>query len=115
MIPGNYLEYIVNGDEGKGAPLHRIWDENQDGTPNPLYSANVSAKDRACALLHRPTGYQCDEYPFASSYEGAGRNASGTLTANVSYKYVPQPHNGSAGTSLRWFWQKYRLLEKDPF
>ncbi|HEX4814955.1 MAG TPA: LamG-like jellyroll fold domain-containing protein [Nonomuraea sp.] len=116
VIPGNYLEYIANGDEGKRAPLHRIWDKNPDGTVNKLYSDNVKAKDRACAVLTRPNATdQCDEYPFASSYEGAGRNASGTLTANVSYKYVSQPHNSSAGTSLRWFWQKYRLFEKDPF
>jgi hypothetical protein len=115
VIPGNYLEHIVNGDAGKRAPLSRIWDELPNGTTNPLYRENIRAKDKACVLLHRPTDYQCDEYPFASSLQGGGRDASGTLTANVSYEYVSPTHNTSAGNSLRWFWQKFRLLEKDPF
>jgi hypothetical protein len=41
--------------------------------------------------------------------------AAGTLTANISYKYLSLPHNGSAGTALRLFYQRYRLLEEDPF
>ncbi|WP_055478751.1 NucA/NucB deoxyribonuclease domain-containing protein [Sphaerimonospora mesophila] len=111
VIPGDFLEYIVSGVRGRGAPLHRIWDEDN----NPLYAENTREKDRACALITRPAGYQCDEHPFASAYEGAGRDYAGKLTANISYKYVSQPHNGSAGTSLRWFYQRYRLLEEDPF
>ncbi|SDI09970.1 Deoxyribonuclease NucA/NucB [Sinosporangium album] len=111
VIPGDFLEYIVSGAAGRGAPLHRIWDENG----NPLFRENTREKDRACAQLARPAGYQCDEYPFASAYEGAGRNGAGTLTANISYKYLPQPHNGSAGTALRWFYERHRILEEDPF
>ncbi|MEV0593163.1 LamG-like jellyroll fold domain-containing protein [Nonomuraea cavernae] len=111
VIPGDYVEYLVSGVAGRGAPLHRIWEEDD----NDHYETNVTEKDKACKLLTRPAGYQCDEYPFASAYEGAGRNKAGTLTANVSYKYLSASHNGSAGTALRLFYQRYRLLEEDPF
>ncbi|MET8337610.1 hypothetical protein ABZV14_32310 [Streptosporangium canum] len=111
VIPGDYLEYIARGVAGRGAPLHRIWEEKGDRR----YRENVNAKTRACALLAAAAGQQCDAYPFAIVYEGAGRNDAGTFTANISYKYLTQSHNSRAGTALRWFYQRYRLFEEDPF
>ncbi|GAA1008331.1 hypothetical protein Aple_070290 [Acrocarpospora pleiomorpha] len=103
----DYLSYIVSGHAGRGAPLHRIWAREEQDSPL------AREKNRACALLTKLAGY--DKYPFASAYEGAGRNDAGELTANTSYKYVPQHDNGRAGTALRWFCQRYRVLIEDPF
>ncbi|SEG16040.1 Deoxyribonuclease NucA/NucB [Nonomuraea solani] len=56
-------------------------------------------------------GWQCDEYPFRSTAEGAG---SGTW--DFSVRWVPGTQNGSAGGSLIAFFFDDRILHvNDPF
>ncbi|MGW6940307.1 ricin-type beta-trefoil lectin domain protein [Streptomyces xanthophaeus] len=71
---------------------------------------NESRKNAACRNLAKgnPT-YQCDEFPFASTKEGAG---SGD---NFSVRYVPGAANGSAGGKLAAWYAQDRILDGDKF
>ncbi|ACY97896.1 MULTISPECIES: NucA/NucB deoxyribonuclease domain-containing protein [Thermomonospora] len=109
-IPGKYI-----GTTSPGTALHRI---PYDG---PAWRANSAEKDRAC--LRRPpyqeTGppppddpsWQCDEYPFASTKEGAA-----SPDWDFSVRYVPPSHNSTAGTLLRLYYLNDRILyDQDDF
>jgi hypothetical protein len=111
-IPGNLLAHTIDQpvipltflDAGTKTPDGRNW----KGT-------NSTAKTRECARLVREqeivtTGKQCDEYPFASSYEGAGRN-----DWNFSIRYVPTLQNKAHGNYLKAFQARYRLVDGDQF
>lgn len=78
----------------------------------------------------RPTGYECDEYPFASTYEGAAYNPHSGITfsfcknthlsqttANPKWEscFVPKAQNSSAGGALGAFWSANRTLDNDRF
>ena len=73
-------------------PLHRLVNATQQ-------AAN---RNTACpSSLPRPTGKSCDEYPFASTYEGAA--LSGGLARTQSWcqvSLVNPPSTGSAGYSV---------------
>ena len=71
-------------------------------------SLNTSNRNAACRLLPspRPVGQQCDEYPFASTYEG-GATASAVL--------VPAGENQNQGGSLRNFYASNNLQNGSQF
>ncbi|MCP2352111.1 NucA/NucB deoxyribonuclease domain-containing protein [Nonomuraea roseoviolacea] len=111
------------------------WWEPGDSPPNPLHrvekegtigNANETWKDYACksggpytAATRLPPrtpqqvaeGWQCDEYPFRATAEGA---SSGTW--DFSVRWVPPGDNTSAGGSLSgFFWRDRILFVNDPF
>lgn len=115
-IPG---QYVGTAD---GRFLSRIpRDDDPDGEWSKLpYETNVATKDLECLRLRsvdpppadmpRP---QCDEYPFASTWEGAGyssRRAADDPPWDFSVKYVPGGENGSAGTALKNYYRDDRIL-----
>ncbi|MEV4894116.1 NucA/NucB deoxyribonuclease domain-containing protein, partial [Nonomuraea sp. NPDC055795] len=53
---------------------------------------------------------QCDEYPFASTKEGAG-----TKDGNYSLQAVPTNHNRDHGEALDSFYADYRVVTGDQF
>ncbi|MBH1938966.1 hypothetical protein I5Q34_32695 [Streptomyces sp. AV19] len=55
---------------------------------------------------------QCDEFPFASTYEGAAQPQydSGAVKDNFSVQPLVAKENQNAGSLLRSFLQKYRIL-----
>ena len=53
----------------------------------------------------------CDEFPFASSHEGADQK----LETRYSVRRIPQSDNRSAGGSLGEFYRKQRVIKEDPF
>jgi hypothetical protein len=71
-------------------------------------SLNTNNRNAACRLLPspRPVGQQCDEYPFASTYEG-GATASAVL--------VPAGENQSQGGSLSNFYVTNNLQNGSRF
>ncbi|WP_442945910.1 NucA/NucB deoxyribonuclease domain-containing protein [Nonomuraea sp. LPB2021202275-12-8] len=52
---------------------------------------------------------QCDEYPFASTQDGAAKDM-----LNYSVQAVRYSHNRLHGTALQMFYGYYRLLNYDP-
>ncbi|MGP4085571.1 NucA/NucB deoxyribonuclease domain-containing protein [Streptomyces sp. KR55] len=103
-IPGN----IWNGE---WQPIHRNVGGGKFSTASDdVERRNRSAKDAACAGLHRPEGYECDEFPFASTKEGAGVG-----DGNFSVRMVPGSENGSAGSKLSHWYSGDRILDGDAY
>ena len=80
--------------------------------------------------LARPTGYECDEYPFRSTYQGAYTGGSGqarslpwcqvpdperTGPTGWSPCFIPSSQNSSAGGLLSAFYWQERILDGDRF
>lgn len=101
-----------------------------------LKAGQASAKNRSKACpsrLKRPSGLSCDEYPFASTQQGAfygggaGRTFSKCNIADKSYPIgakgakgysacmIPQKENSAAGSDLSKFFKESRVLTGDPF
>lgn len=100
-IPG----YIWRGDK----PLHRNYPKF-DSASADVTKKNEAAKNAACAGLSHNTGEQCDEFPFASTKEGAGKG-----DGNFSVKYVPQSDNSKAGGALSKWYGQDRILDGDAY
>lgn len=105
-IPGKYTG--STGDPG----LHRV------PVDSDIYEENGRVKDAACfsqapylltGLQPRPGWRQdCDEYPFASTEEGAANPFW-----DFSVRAVPLSQNRSAGGVLRWYYFSDRILYYD--
>jgi hypothetical protein len=87
---------------------------------------------RACPGMYpRPAGFQCDEYPFASTFEGAftGGYAGGqtlpgcqvswlpvrTSSAGYSSCMIPESENRNGGIDLNAFYLNNRVIDRDRF
>ncbi|MBG0569020.1 NucA/NucB deoxyribonuclease domain-containing protein [Actinoplanes aureus] len=96
---------------------------------NERYRANDSERVSYCRSVEftsrrpEPTtenpNYDCDEYPFRSTYEGAGRyrfeGTDGEYKNSYSVKWVNRTQNQSAGGRLgRWYLEE-RILDEDKF
>lgn len=80
----------------------------------------------------RPQGFQCDEYPFASTHQGAftanlpwartfpGCQLDGLVKFRVdmfgwNICLIPEEENRQGGLNLLGFYNDYRILEREPF
>ncbi|MGW5671083.1 NucA/NucB deoxyribonuclease domain-containing protein [Micromonospora sp. NPDC003776] len=101
-IPG---KYTGNADD-RG--LHRV------PYQGAIYNLNVDMKNAACGRQYPYNDWtglppydtstsDCDEYPFATTAEGAA-------TRNFSVRAVPSSQNRSAGSSLRYYYFGDRIL-----
>lgn len=113
----------TSGLPGSATPLHRL-------TDSTLVAAN---RNTACpASLPRPTGMSCDEYPFASSYEGAALSGGGPRTQSwcsvtlsgppstgalgYSVCMIDATENSTAGSLLNsLLYSPYRIIDGDPY
>ena len=69
---------------------------------------NRLVSDRACVPLRGTIQrYQCDEYPFAATAEGA---ASGPRGVNWDVRLMPNTHNQRVGGLLSAFYQDQRMF-----
>ncbi|GHA50771.1 hypothetical protein GCM10010329_85970 [Streptomyces spiroverticillatus] len=88
------------GRPGYSKPLHRA-------TP----AQAVKNRRKTCpSSLPRPTGKQCDEYPYASASEGGG-----VLGKTQSRKMISASHNRQGGTQLAKFYNAHRIIPGDLF
>jgi hypothetical protein len=114
-----------------------IRDTQSYGVPNLLTrlvdpAAQTDNRNRACPGMYpRPSGFQCDEYPFSSTREGAftGGYAGGqTLTgcqvswlpirvsgAGYSACMIPEAENRNGGIDLQVFYLNNRVINSDRF
>ncbi|MGW6689190.1 ricin-type beta-trefoil lectin domain protein [Streptomyces sp. NPDC054961] len=101
IIPG---EYIV------GKMLHRNYPKF-NAASDEISKNNLSAKNTACASVVKGNStYECDEFPFASTKEGAGLG-----DRNFSVRYLPQPDNSKAGGALSKWYGEDRILDGDEY
>jgi hypothetical protein len=110
-------------------PLHRLlskdWTPVEDGddpTANPRYNRNRSVVRAACRQLRKdqpPVGVlrpQCDEFPFASTYEGAAASEyQDGYPYGFSVRYIPGSSNEAGGGKLVYWYYSDRILDSDPF
>jgi hypothetical protein len=88
------------GLKGSGPALHRTTD------------AALIGRNRAVACpksRKRPPGKSCDEYPFASTEEGAANNS------DFSWDWVHAGQNSAAGGLLGAFYARNRVIDHDAF
>ncbi|GAA3144792.1 hypothetical protein GCM10010466_39850 [Planomonospora alba] len=82
-------------------PLHRLTDPD-------LSQQN---RDTACPRsLPRPPGKSCDEYPMASTHEGAH-----TGNGDFSRRMIDETQNSNGGSDLNTFYYNNRVIENDAF
>lgn len=111
----------ASGLPGAVTPLHR--------TTDPW----VNSQNRATACpgsMTRPPGMSCDEYPFASTYEGAFLSGGGPRTFpycgvllvsqstgpnGYSVCMIEAGQNSGAGTQLGAMYRNNRVIDGDPF
>lgn len=100
---------------------------------NPIHRTTLSSRinaNRAASCGSAPSiaGKQCDEYPFASTFEGAAsggpvRSFSGcsfpegfiTSTTGYSHCMINSSQNLSGGAILGNTYRQQRILDADPF
>lgn len=86
---------------------------------------------KACPQdLPRPTGWQCDEYPFRSTYQGASTSGATLARSHTncamtdpertgptgwSRCFIPAAQNSSAGGALSAFYGNERVLDGERF
>lgn len=125
--------------------VRHVYNAQLSGLPGRLSTATYLTKlsdptlqsrngTKACpSTLPRPTtagNWDCDEYPFRSTYQGASTSGA-TLARSQSWCQMPDPartgasgwsrcfinrtQNQSAGGSLVGFYRAERMLDRDPF
>lgn len=131
-MTGSYSEFASHVQQAQASglpgaerirPLHRLRDP-------ALIRANRAV---ACpAHYDRPPGNSCDEYPFASTYEGAALSQGGprtfpgcsvsladppsTVANGYSVSMIDAIQNSGAGAAMNaQLYQRYRVLDGDPF
>ena len=92
------------GKPSSGKPLTYLKEEYAAAQ----VKANRAAVRKACKPLKRPVGYDCDEYPFASTLEGGARGP-------VSVKMIPESDNARGGGLLVQWYSRQRILHFDLF
>lgn len=143
----NFAKHVeaaqASGLPGKTAPLHRLIDSAlREKNGNTACPRGVSWLPRPGAGT--PDAYECDEYPFRSTYEGAWTwymptdpEAEAAIKrmgrthpwCQVTFPYVPRQtgpngfsicmipgeENGDAGNELGEFYADQRALDRDKF
>ncbi|MDF2254384.1 NucA/NucB deoxyribonuclease domain-containing protein [Streptantibioticus ferralitis] len=107
-LPGGGTKSIP-GSPASGKPLHRLM-SSWDGAATTRYNKNRAVVSNTCAALTHQPDQECDEYPFASTWEGAGKG-----DGNFSVQYLDKTQNGNAGTDLNNWYVADRILHNDEF
>lgn len=124
VIPGNYAKPPKTPE---GAPLWRgadtgyednrkIFSQHAFEVPQDNFRLGNYYSSNYCKyytsdvyIKYGYTEVQCDEYPFASTQEGAAKDK-----INYSVRGVRADHNWKHGDALKAFYGHYRLLTYDP-
>ncbi|MDG9720155.1 NucA/NucB deoxyribonuclease domain-containing protein [Streptomyces sp. DH24] len=103
-------------------PMHRLV-PGFGPSEQARYDANRSVVSSTCnnpAVPGRPTAGErrdCDEFPFASSYQGAARYQyeGDPYRDDFSVRYIDSDENQEAGRRLGAWYDNDRILSHDPF
>ena len=117
IVPGNadFLPgRLQEPTDPRATALHRAarYKDLPEGWMD-IPTRNGNRKDTLCLrewTAAERSGKQCDEYPFATTHEGAASAGN-----NVSVKPVDKLHNRDAGNDLNFFYERFRILDGDKF
>ncbi|MEU6719619.1 hypothetical protein ABZ897_49875 [Nonomuraea sp. NPDC046802] len=122
VIPGNYDaapgtprgEPLWRGQKGTYSKNRRVFSGTPFSVPEdnwelPFGGTYCRYYTKDAYQKHGYANTQCDEYPFASTQEGAAKDK-----INYSIQGVHEDHNQDHGDALKAFYGHYRLLDYDP-
>ncbi len=87
----------------QGSPLRRLRDQAAQDRNRTKAQARCAAEN---------VEGSCDEYPFASTYEGAFNQTS---TSGWSVRGIDDGDNSAGGSLIGAFYQTQRILDRDKF
>jgi hypothetical protein len=105
QIPGGY-GIVSDANPLAAVPVHRLDSSSQQ------YSDNRGESTRQCRIYfpgYAALGLQCDEFPFASTVEGAASGGGYSVSA------LDGQQNGNAGNQLGTWYGNDRILHEDSF
>ncbi|WP_169735392.1 NucA/NucB deoxyribonuclease domain-containing protein [Actinokineospora inagensis] len=113
--PGNTGKYIP-GKIGVTEPLSRLYYDKRLRDLNNTTAYNACVAHWGPNFKDRPDGGKndCDEFPFATTYEGAGTVTDGMLRT-YAVRPVLNTQNQAAGSRLSLFLSEDHLLDGDNF
>lgn len=94
------------------APLHRLYHDKEWRQKN-RQSAFAACETELPPGEYPKPDHQCDEYPFATTREGA--SATHNPLRNFSVKSILGDDNEAAGTWLSAWYSYDRIIDGDPF
>lgn len=105
---------MVQGRLDLGYPMTRLW--GPKGSPErKQMNKNRRWARKDCRAHGTRLSYQsCDEYPYASTYQGCASNGEDPSPpySNCRGRFLNATHNSNAGTQLNQFFQRYRILDE---
>ncbi|AYO54072.1 NucA/NucB deoxyribonuclease domain-containing protein [Acinetobacter wuhouensis] len=120
-LPGKFIPQADSiFPDSSAKPLRRLRDVAQINKNRRFSTAICKAGDATYSDdCQQPEGSedevkgcQCDEYPFASTYEGGGNNDS---DQKVSVRMITGGDNSSAGGRLGAFYSNQRVIDGESF
>jgi hypothetical protein len=117
----NFPESTVPRIDGKHIPggssndtIRRLYADKSRRDKNRSVAVGVCEKEWPG---YPELGQDCDEFPYASTYEGAARDQyeQGAVYGQFSVKPINAPDNQEAGSRLGVWYGDDRILDGDPF
>lgn len=110
-------KYIPGSSNNLGDTLHRVY-HKQKGPDGKEYDRKVKNRRKSTATCRQeigstPAGKECDEFPFAATYQGAAQHffEPSVPAGQFSVRYISKHDNGEAGTRLGTWFSNDRILD----
>ncbi|WP_268255353.1 NucA/NucB deoxyribonuclease domain-containing protein, partial [Streptomyces roseolilacinus] len=97
--------------QSASAPLHRLYHDNARRKKNRATAVSTCKKE--FGANYAQGGKECDEYPFAVTYEGCALPSYDQAAPknNFSVRALPKADNGNAGNLLGQFLTLNRIID----
>jgi hypothetical protein len=106
-LVGPVAQHIYDAQHGG---LVTPWGEPGHTLQRDMNQSDINAnRQAACGKVTVPPGDSCDEYPMASTFEGAAFNS------DYSIRIVPKSANDSQGGLTGTFYNNNRVISDDDF
>ncbi|WP_410580725.1 hypothetical protein, partial [Amycolatopsis sp. lyj-108] len=122
-VPPKQGKRLLGGSPAPGDTLHRLASGRSEASSTRA-ARNRTVSTNFCATVgmppRPPTGgpFDCDEYAFASTYEGSARNEyeGAQYALDYTVRWVNRSQNQEAGRRLFGWYENDRILDlgKDP-
>ncbi|MEU9397788.1 NucA/NucB deoxyribonuclease domain-containing protein [Streptomyces sp. NPDC048324] len=112
-LPTNRSKHVAG--QTASDPLHRL-QKNISQTNLNRYNANRREAVKVCIAVdpkYASKGLECDEYPFASTYEGSAQSIYDETKPkkNFSARAIDGTENGAGGTQLASYYSDNRIID----